>query len=112
MRFNDVITLVTTTATQDEAGVFHDTEVKRDVFANPYTIGANAYMAAQSAGLHADAEFQIRSAEYNGEQVVRRGEGENEIEYTVETVINEGEYTRIILAKRLRNSTPSSSSSS
>lgn len=64
-----------------------------------FSIGTGTWLAARSAGLHADAEIQVRSVDYSAQNiVVMRGE-----DYTVERASDTGEYTRLVLAKRLSN---------
>lgn len=100
MRFNSVATLFTEVVQSDAKGNL--APVKGDpheVFANQYSIGATTFMAAQEAGLHADAEIQLRAVDYNGENIALF-DGD---EYTVERVESEGDFTRLTLAKRLSN---------
>ena len=100
MRFNATATLCRETATQDSRG--NTVRVKgapKEVYANVYEIGLNSYLAAKAAGLHADAELQLRSIDYDGENIAEF----NGVEYTVERVSDTGEYTRLTLARRLSN---------
>ena len=100
MRFNSTATLYPVTVSQDAQGNTVPTKGEpREVYANPYEIGLNSYIAAQAAGLHADAEIQLRSADYDGEVIVFY-EGQ---EYTVARVSVAGEYTRLTLSRRLAN---------
>ena len=99
MRFNSVITLRDVSVTIDENGGAVSTFTDSVVFANLYTIGASTWVAARAAGLHADAEVALRSADYGNQQRVVI----DEIEYEVERVSNEGEFTRLMLERRLRN---------
>lgn len=98
-RYKDILTLVSLTTNQtDDGSLVHDRQ-ERDVFANRYEIGAATYVAARSVGLRADAEFQIRTVDYAGEQVaVYDGK-----EYDVERVSDTGEFTRLTLARKLSN---------
>lgn len=100
MRFNSVATLFTEVVQSDPKGNLNPVKGEpHDVFANEFSIGASTYMAAQEAGLHADAEIQLRSIDYGGENVaVLNGD-----EYTVERVEDSGDFTRLTLAKRLSN---------
>lgn len=100
MRYNAIATLCAETVAQDSAGntVVTDGE-PREVYANVYEIGLNSYVAARAAGLHADAELQMRSADYDGENVATV----DGVEYTVVRVSDTGEYTRLTLARRLSN---------
>ena len=71
----------------------------KEVFANVYEIGLNSYIAAQAAGLHADAELQVRTCDYDGEAIAEF-DGQ---EYTVERATDSGEFTRLVLSKRISN---------
>lgn len=100
MRFNSTATLYLESATQDASGnPVHVMSEPREVFANVYEIGLRSFIAAQSAGLHADAEIQLRNADYDGENIVEF-DGK---EYTVERVSEAGEFTRLTLARRVAN---------
>lgn len=100
MRYNSVATLSKEVVVSDERGNLKPVKGEpNDVFTNTYDIGMSTYMAAQEAGLHADAEIQLRTADYDGENIAEI----DGIEYTVEHVQTEGEYTRLILARRLSN---------
>lgn len=70
-----------------------------DVFANRYNVGATAWAAARSAGMHADAEFEVRSCDYSGQPRARC----NGVEYEVEAAHDKGEFTRLTLKRRLSN---------
>lgn len=72
---------------------------ERKVFVNKRNVGASAYMAARAAGLHPDAEVQVRSADYSGQQVALM-DGD---EYDVESVRDTGEFTVLTLARRVSN---------
>ena len=100
MRFNATAKLYPVEARQDERGnIAHVEGEPKEVFANVYEIGLNSYIAAQAAGLHVDAELQLRSADYDGEGIVEF-DGD---EYTVTRVSSAGEFTRLVLSKRLAN---------
>ena len=100
MRFNSTATLYPVTATQDARGNTVPSKGEpKDVYANVYEIGLNSYLAAKASGLHADAEIQMRSADYDGEGIVEFGGRE----YMVERVSDSGEFTRLVLARRLAN---------
>lgn len=100
MRWNKVATLMKVATFRNAEGVPDErVESETTVFANPRSIGAEAWSAARSVGLHADASLQVRSPEYNGENrcVV------DEVEYEVERAYDTGEYTTLTLKRRLRN---------
>lgn len=100
MRYNTVATLYRETIEPDSLGNLAPVKGEpNEVFANKYTVGASTFMAAQEAGLHADAEIELRTIDYNGEDIAFM-EG---IEYTVERVQDSGDFTRLTLAKRLSN---------
>lgn len=100
MRFNAIAALCKEGTAQDSIGNTVPTVGEpREVFANVYEIGLNSYLAARASGLHADAELQLRSGDYDGEEIVLFGGNE----YTVERVSDSGEFTRLTLARRLAN---------
>lgn len=99
MRFNSECTLVTLTQTKDEEGNAVYEQQETEVFCNEYSVSTSSFMAAQSAGLHADAEVEIRSCDYEGQEIaVLDG-----TEYNVERVERTGDFTRLTLAERLTN---------
>lgn len=98
-RWSETVELIGITETLNDEGSPIEERIVRKIYCNPFTIGANTWLAARSAGLHADAEIEVRSNEYFGEQAAKyRG-----IEFEVERVNNTGEFTRLILARRLSN---------
>lgn len=100
MRFNTTATLYLETAAQDDAGnTVRSKGAPKEVYANRYEIGLNAFIAARDSGLHADAEMQLRTADYGGENVACF----DGVEYTVERASDSGEFTRLVLARRLSN---------
>ena len=99
MRYAKDITLIAVKSSQMDNGSWSEVLEEKQTFCNPYAIGTSAYMAAQVAGLHADAEVELRSCEYDGQQrAVIDG-----IEYSVERVLEKGEFTRLTLSKRANN---------
>lgn len=72
---------------------------ERKVFANRYTVGLTSWVGGDSKGLHPDSVVNVRASEYHGEN---RCELEG-IEYMVEGASQSGEFTRLILKKRLNN---------
>lgn len=99
MRYNKDIKLISVLHTQKADGTWAESETILPTFCNQMTIGTSAYMAARISGLHADAEVQLRSCEYSGQQ---RAELDG-VEYTVERVLDTGEFTRLTLTKRASN---------
>lgn len=99
MRFNSVCTLVALTESNDAEGNAIYEREETEVFCNEYSVSASAFMAAQAAGLHADAEIQLRTDEYDGQETaILDGQ-----EYSIERVENTGDFTRLTLAERLTN---------
>lgn len=99
MRFNSQITLVSVNLVQQANGSFKETETKTDVFANRRSIGASVWAAERSIGLHADAEVQIRTCDYNGAQnAILDG-----TEYSIERVSTSGDFCILTLTNRLAN---------
>lgn len=100
-RWNAVLELVGNPRRfQDEEGNWHQGKPeRRRVYCNTYTLGAAAWASAVDAGLRADAEVQVRAADYHGEQRAElRG-----TEYDVTRSTDSGEFTRLTLGRRLRN---------
>lgn len=99
-RYNDVITLLAVINNGvDEYGNQKVKTTSKEVFANKYRMGLSAWAAAKSAGLHADAQFTVRSCDYAGESVCVA----DDTEYDVEKAVNKGEYTTLTLKRRLGN---------
>ena len=99
-RWDLCIELVDTNPMQDEGGAWSASEpTKTQVFANRLTLGTKTWLAAASAGLHADASIQVKTAEYTGQDAVIL----DELEYNVEKSQNTGEYTTLTLSRRLCN---------
>ncbi len=99
-RWDLYITLVDTNPTQDENGAWvSGTPIKTNVYANRLKLGTSTWLAAASAGLHADASIQVKTAEYaDQDAVILDG-----LEYNVEKSQNLGENTTLTLSRRLRN---------
>lgn len=68
-------------------------------FANKYTLGLTSWAAAVSMGLHADAQVSMRSCDYAGQQKLRMGG----IEYDIEKASEKGEFVTLTLKRRLDN---------
>lgn len=97
MRYGTVVMLREVSVTVGEDGVPRQMPVDSPCFANPFALGASAYAAARAAGLHADAQFQVRSCDYGGQQLaVVDG-----VAYDVERAEETGEFTVLTLARRL-----------
>ncbi len=99
MRFNSTATLIDAVVTLDSTGNPVEVIAESPVFVNKYVVGATAWFAAREAGLKADAEVSLRTCDYDGqERLLMDG-----IEYEVERVSDNGEFTRLTLANRLAN---------
>lgn len=68
-------------------------------YVNMRQMGATAWMAARSAGLHADAHVEVPTFDYDGQQVIEI----DGTEYTVERVQAIGDVTYLTLERRLAN---------
>lgn len=68
--YNATCRLISEITTRDERGISIKSEVSRPVYCNAYTMGAQAYYAAETAGVHPVATLQIRKADYNGETLI------------------------------------------
>ena len=98
-RWNAFAELVRVSVAVGPDGSASETRSSRRVPANRRTVGATAWAAALSAGLHADGEVELRSRDYRGEQaLVMDG-----TEYEVERVQDSGEFCRLTLKRRLRS---------
>jgi len=100
-RFCDYAQLIQVTSSQDEYGNPIEASVSTLVFANIYKISTSTWLSARNAGLNADAEIEVRSCEYSGQERVKMGDGANAVTYDVERSSNTGEFTRLTLAKRV-----------
>lgn len=99
MRFNAECVLIALTQTQDAEGNAMYEREETESFCNMYSVSTSSFMAAVSAGLHADAEIELRSIDYDGQPIVEL-EG---VEYNVERTENTGDLIRLTLARRLTN---------
>lgn len=86
---------------QADDGSWHEGEAEETtVFCNPYTVGLEQWAVSnRDLGLRADAELQVRSADYAGQRGVVFGGRE----YTVERVTGSGEFTRLQLGRKAGN---------
>lgn len=55
---------------RDDRGVAHEVTVKRRVCCNQFSMGQEAYFAAQNAGIRPVAVLQLHKCDYLGERVV------------------------------------------
>ena len=101
MRWNDVITLLGKPGLhQDSAGNVQPGEPeRRRRYCNPRTVGADAWATSFDLGLRADAEVELRAADYAGEEEAEyRGE-----QYDVERAVRSGEFVRLQLGRHASN---------
>ena len=59
-----------TTVTRDSRGVATDSEGSRVVVCNPFSMGAQSYYQAASAGIHPVAVIQLHKCDYDSERLV------------------------------------------
>lgn len=100
-RWNDTCELISSPERhQDAEGNWvQGPQEATEVFCNRYSVGGSTWASVVDAGLRADAEVQVRSADYAGQDEVRyRG-----VEYDVTRVQDSGEFTRLTLGRRLSN---------
>ena len=99
MRYSDTAVLSGVDAVKRPDGTFDEVKSARSVYVNEYALGAASYLAARSSGLHADAELQLRTCDYAGEQeCVFHG-----TVYDVERSRSAGDFTVLTLKRRLRD---------
>ena len=67
------------------------------VFANRHSVGLSTWAAGRSMGLHPDAVVAVRSCDYSGQSRCEVGG----VEYSVESASCTGEFTRLVLKRRL-----------
>lgn len=68
--FAGVCELVAITSKKGEFGVVEETEEKRSVRCNVFSMSDAAFYAANAAGYHPEAALQLRRAAYAGEKLV------------------------------------------
>lgn len=99
MRWGETITLIADSEpVQNADGSWTAGErVETEVFCNPYTVGLESWLVSnRDLGLHADAEVQVRTAEYGGQGTAWYHGGE----YTVERATVSGEFTNLQLGRK------------
>lgn len=99
MRFNSECILIELNQTQDAEGNAVYERVETESFCNEYSVSTSSFMAAVSAGLHADAEIELRAIDYGGQPIVEL----ESVEYNVERTEKSGDLIRLTLARRLTN---------
>lgn len=98
-RWSKLATLIGVEITLDDEGSPITSKTRKTVFCNARRIGSEDWLAARAAGLHADYEIELRSSEYGGQQLVEF----DGTECQVERVRDTGEFTKLLLARRLSN---------
>lgn len=73
-------------------------QIETTVFCNPYSVGLESWLAStRDIGLSADAEIQVRTADYDGQTTVWYHDGY----YTVERTTVSGEITNLQLGRKV-----------
>lgn len=67
---SNVISLVSTSQTQDAFGVWRQTETKRDVFCQVDSVTRAEFFEAGRSGLNPEFRFTLFVGDYNGESIV------------------------------------------
>lgn len=67
---SSVITLLSTAKTQDEFGVWQETETSRDVFCQVDSVTRAEFFDGGRNGLNPEFRFTLFCGDYNGEQTV------------------------------------------
>lgn len=67
---SNVISLVSTSQTQDDFGVWRQTETKRDVFCQVDSVTRAEFFEAGRSGLNPEYRFTLFDGDYNGESIV------------------------------------------
>lgn len=66
---SNVISLVSTSQTQDAFGVWRQTETKRDVFCQVDSVTRAEFFEAGRSGLNPEFRFTLFAGDYNGESI-------------------------------------------
>lgn len=99
MRYSSSIYLVSVATAQNDEGAVFARRERRRVFCNERAVGASAWAAARASGLMADAEVEVRSCDYDGQQEAEL----NGCEYAVERASRKGEFTVLTLGRTVAN---------
>lgn len=91
MRYNDVIYLMRSTITQDDAANNIKDYVKRMVFTNQINVSSAAFYGAGNSGIRPDKEFEMHSFEYEGESMLEH----NGLRYNVVRAHGAGDKLRL-----------------
>lgn len=65
---SEVLTLIGSTRTQDEYGIWHETPTRRDVFCQVNSVTRSEFFEAGRNGLNPEYEFTMFSGDYDGER--------------------------------------------
>lgn len=98
-RWNATAVLKATSVEVDGNGRPVETATARTVFCNERHMGATDWAASRSAGLHADAQIEVRTCDYRGEGSCSYGGAD----FEVERAKSVGETTLLTLKRRLRS---------
>ena len=96
-RFSERITLRELSHEVDDAGCVRSNAEDTTVFFNRFSTSLQNRLAGAADGLKGIVEGQVRSCDYEGQQVALIG-GRR---YTVADAADTGEFTRLTLAERL-----------
>lgn len=101
MRFDAIITLVAPGGfASDAIGQQVPADpVRRTIHANEFAVSATESYAAGAQGLKADCQYQVRSIDYEGEELFEVGD----VEYTIIRVERRGEWTRLTGERKRAN---------
>jgi len=100
MRWNETCVLDGKAYTPDEEGVMQVDDTLKEVFCNPFAIGAQSWYSMHEMGISPSAEIQVRTCDYEGERdVLYRG-----MWYSVEAVVESGDFTRLVLRHQMSDS--------
>lgn len=66
---SEVLTLIGTTRTQDEYGIWHEAPTRRDVFCQVNSVTRSEFFEAGRNGLNPEFMFSMFAGDYEGERV-------------------------------------------
>ena len=99
MRFDKVIKLVAVTYTADAIGQQVETKTKRTVYANEWSISSAERYEAGRNDLKPERRYQVRTSEYQGEQLMEFAG----VEYSIIGVEPRGEWTLLTGERKVAN---------
>lgn len=97
MRFNDVAYLVKRDYSQDEIGNHFEHDSKRKVFANRFSVTVRAEQVASLVGITPECELQLRTSEYEMEELL---EYRGQIMH-IALVSESGDFMRVVAGKKV-----------